>query len=213
MKPSIFFAELLGTFALVFIGSGAAAQNVAGLLGVALTFGFLITGMIYLFGEISGTHINPAVTFALALHGAMSWRDAIFYWLAQLLGSVIAAAGLLFIFGGAHNGLGANLLAGGVSPLQGLVIEAICTFFLITTVFFVAVKGYAGKSAGFVIGLTIIALILFAGPLTGAGFNPARTFGPAIFTGTLDQFWIYLLGPLLGAAMAVLFYRLMNKKV
>lgn len=213
MKPSIFFAELIGTFVLVFIGSGAAAQNVAGLLGVALTFGFLITAMIYLFGEISGMHINPAVTFALALDDAISWRDAIFYWLAQLLGSVIAAASLLFVFNGAHNGLGATLLAGSISPLQGLFIEAICTFFLITTVFFVAVKGYADKNAGFVIGLTVIALILFAAPLTGASFNPARTFGPALFTGTLDQFWIYLLGPLTGAAMAVLFYRLMNKKV
>lgn len=213
MKPSIFFAEVIGTFALVFIGSGAAAQNVAGLLGVALTFGFLITGLIYLFGEISGTHINPAVTFALALDGAMSWRDAIFYWLAQLLGSVIAAAGLLFVFGGAHNGLGATLLAGGISPLQGLIIETICTFLMIITVFFVAVKGHAGKSAGVVIGLTITALILFAAPLTGASFNPARTFGPALFTGNLNQFWIYLLGPLTGAALAVLFYRVMNKKV
>jgi aquaporin Z len=104
------------------------------------------------------------------------------------------------------------VLTNGVSPLQGLVVETVGTFCLMTAVFFAAVKGYAGKSAGLVIALTVIVLILFAGPLTGAGFNPARSFGPALFTGTLGLFWIYLLGPLAGGALAVLFYRLVDKK-
>ena len=212
MKPNIFFAELVGTFALVFVGTGVAAQGKTDLLGVALTFGLIIASMIYLFGEISGTHINPAVTFALALNGNLKWMDAIFYWVAQLIGGVLATASLFLIFGGAQNGLGATVLVGNVGWLRGWVVETIGTFFLMTTVFFAAVKGYAGKRAGFVIGLTVTTLILFAAPLTGAGFNPARTLGPAIFTGTLGVFWIYLLGPLAGAALAALFYRLMTKK-
>ena len=210
MKPNVFFAEFVGTFALVFIGVGAAAENLGGLVGVALVFGMLVTSLIYLFGEISGTHINPAVTFALALNGNLEWTNAVFYWIAQVLGAVIGAAALFLIFGGAQNGLGATVLASNVNWIQGLAIETVGTFVLITSVFFAAIKGYAGKQAGVVIGLTITALILFAGPLTGAGFNPARTLGPAIFTNTLGLFWLYLLGPLAGAALAVLFYRLMN---
>lgn len=212
MKPKVFFAEFAGTFALVFIGSGAAAAGTIGLLGVALIFGLLIASMIYVFGKISGTHINPAVTFALALNGNLGWMEAVFYWIAQFVGGTIAAAALLFVFGGAQNGLGATVLARGVGPLQGLVVETIGTFLLMTAVFFAAVEGYAGKSAGLVISLTVIVLILFAGPLTGAGFNPARSFGPALFSGTLGLFWIYLLGPLAGAALAVFFYRLVKKK-
>lgn len=212
MKPNVFFAELVGTFALVFIGAGVGAQNVAGLLGVAVAFGLTAATMVYLFGEISGTHINPAVTFGLALAGEVKWVDAVFYWIAQFLGGIIAGAALFYIFGGAQNGLGATVLASNVNWLQGLVIEAILTFFLVNAVLFGAVKGYAGKRAGFVIGLTITFAILLAGPLTGASLNPARTLGPAIFTGTLDQFWIYLIGPLAGAFLAWLFYRLMLKK-
>jgi len=213
MKPNVFFAELVGTFVLVFIGVGAAAENIGGLVGVALAFGMLIASLIYLFGEISGTHINPAVTFALALNGNLKWIDAVFYWVAQVLGAVVGAAALFLIFGGAQNGLGATVLASNINWIQGLAVEIIGTFFLMTSIFFAAVKGYAGKRAGFVIGLTISALILFAGPLTGAGFNPARTLGPAIFTGTLGLFWLYLLGPMAGAALATLFYRLMNNKL
>ena len=212
MKPNRFFAELVGTFALVFIGAGVAAQNTAGILGVALAFGLTAAVFVYLFGEISGTHINPSITFALALDGDISWVDAVFYWIAQFLGAVLAAAALFLVFVGAQNGLGQTTLASGVNPLQGVLIEAIGTFFLVTSVFFAAVKGYAGKRAGFVIGLTLVFVILFAGPLTGAGLNPARSLGPALFTGTLNLYWIYLVGPLLGAAVAAGFYRLMTRK-
>jgi aquaporin Z len=212
MKPSIFFAECVGTFALVFIGAGVAAQNIVGLFGVALTFALVIATMIYLFGEISGTHINPAVTFALALNGNVKWMDAVFYWVAQFMGSIIASAMLLLVFGGAQNGLGATVLSKNIGWLQGLVVEAVGTFFLVNAVFFASVRGYAGKHTGLVLGATIIMLILFAGPLTGAGFNPARSFGPAVFSSTLGQFWIYLFGPLAGATLAVLFYRIMDTK-
>lgn len=214
MKPNIFFAELVGTFALVFIGAGVAAQNTAGIVGIALAFGLTAAVFVYLFGEISGTHINPAITFALALDGVVSWTEAFFYWIAQFLGAVLAASALFFVFGGTQNGLGATMLASGINPLQGVFIEAISTFFLVNSVFFAAVKGYAGKRAGFVIGVTLAVVILFAGPLTGAALNPARALGPALFTGgpALEQYWIYLVGPLLGAGLAAGFYRLMTRK-
>ena len=212
MKSKPFFAELIGTFALVFIVAGAAALGTAGLLGVALAYGLVVATFSYLFGEISGAHLNPAVTFGLALYGSIDWVKAIFYWIAQFLGGIIAAALLLFVFGGAGNGLGATVLASGVNPLQGVIVEAILTFFLVNSVFFAAIGEYAGKRAGFVIGLTVVFAILMGGPLTGGSLNPARTLGPAIFTGSLGQFWIYLVGPFVGAALASLVYRLFKMK-
>jgi aquaporin Z len=208
---NIFFAEFFGTFTLVLVGTGIVANNIVGLVGAALTFGLLVAGMIFLLGEISGTQINPAVTFALALNGDMQWRKALLYWLAQFLGATAASALLFFAFDGAANGLGATLLAKGVSPLRGVGMEAIATFFLMLAVLFVEGKGYKGKDAILVITPTIILLVLLSAPLTGASLNPARSFGPALFTGTLSQFWIYLLGPCLGAALAVPVYRLMRK--
>jgi aquaporin Z len=212
MKPNVFLAELVGTFALVFIGAGVAAQNAAGLLGVALAFGLTLAVFVYLFGEISGTHINPAITLALALNGNLDWADAVFYWIAQFLGAIIAAAALLFVFGSAQNGLGQTVLADGVNWWQGLFIETILTFFLVNSVFFAAVRGFAGKRAGIVIGLTLAFAILFGGPLTGAALNPARALGPAIFAGgnALGEYWIFLVGPLLGACLATGFYRIMS---
>ncbi len=212
MKSRAFFAELIGTFALVFIGAGAAAAGTGGLVGVALAHGLVLTIFIYLFGEISGGHFNPAVTFGVALNGSVKWVTAVFYWIAQFLGAILAAALLLFIFNGAGNGLGATVLASGVNPLQGVIVEAVLTFFLVTAVLFGAVEGYAGKRAGFVIGLTLSFSILMGGPLTGASLNPARTLGPAIFSGTLGEFWIYLIGPFVGAALAALADKLLIKK-
>ncbi len=212
MKPKAFFAELIGTFALTFIGVGAVVVGNGGLLGISLAFGLTATTFIYLFGEISGTHINPAVTFGLALNGVIQWVEATFYWIAQCLGGIFAAALLFFIFGGPKNGLGATVLAPGVTPFQGILIEAILTFFLVNAIYFGAIKGYAGKRAGFIIGMTISFDILMGAPLTGASLNPARTLGPAIFTGTLGEFWIYFVGTFLGAALAAGFYRLMTKK-
>ncbi len=210
---NIFFAEFFGTFTLVLIGTGVVANHIIGLVGAALTFGLLVAGMIYLFGEISGAQINPAVTFVLALDGSLKWKTAIIYWIAQFLGGVAASAILFFIFGSAENGLGATVLSKGVSALQGLAMEGTATFFLMLAVLFVEGKGYKGSTAAFVMAPTIVLLVLLAAPLTGASLNPARTFGPAIFTGTLNVFWIYLLGTCGGAALAVPAYRLMRKKV
>ena len=212
MKSKVFFAEMIGTFALVFIGAGAGAVGSGGLIGVALAHGLVIATFVYLYGEISGAHFNPAVTFGLALNGTVEWGKAVFYWIAQLLGATIAAGLLFLVLGGADSGLGATLPASSINVFQAVIIEAILTFFLANAVLFGAVEGLAGKRAGFVIGLTLVFAILMGGPLTGASLNPARTFGPAIFTGNFDTLWIYLLGPLAGAGLATGVYRLLKNK-
>jgi len=212
MKTNVFLAELIGTFALTFIGAGAGALGVGGLVGVAFAHGLTVMAFIYAYGHISGTHINPAVTFGAALAGALSWAEAVYYWIAQFIGAALAGALLFFVLGGASTGLGATVLASGVTPVQGVVLEAVLTFLLVNSVLQGAVRGKAGNFAGVAIGLTLTLAILMGGPLTGASLNPARTFGPALFTGTLNQFWIYLVGPFAGAALAFVADRVLNKE-
>ncbi len=202
-----YLAEFIGTFALIFIGAGAGALGIGGLVGVAFAHGLVVLAFAYAYGHISGTHINPAVTFGLALSGAIEWGKAVGYWIAQMAGGALGAAALYFVLGGPTGNLGATVLADGVTPLQGLVVEAILTFFLVNSVLHMAVDGKAGNLAGVGIGLTLTFAILMGGPLTGASLNPARTFGPALFTGTLGQFPIYLVGTFAGAALAALVYR------
>lgn len=196
-KPKVFVAELIGTFALVFIGAGTGALGVAGLTGTALVFGLVLAVFAYTYGYISGTHINPAVTFALALNGSIKWLEAVFYWIAEFAGGILGAAALYFVLGGAGSGLGATTLASGVSPLQGVAIETLTTFFLINTILHTAVAGKGKEFAGLSIGLTLAFAIMFSGPLTGGSLNPARTLGPAIFTGSWENIWVYFVGPLL----------------
>jgi len=210
MKKKALLAEGIGTAALIFIGAGAGALGIGGLLGVALAHGLVVTVFAYAYGPISGSHINPAVTFAVALSGNLSWGEALRYWIAQFIGATIGAAGLVFVFGGASNGLGTTLPAAGVSNIQAIALEAILTFLLVNTIFHTAVKKEGTPFAGLAIGLTLVAAILMGGPLTGASLNPARTFGPALFTGDLNVFWIYLLGTGIGAAMAAWVYRVLD---
>jgi MIP family channel proteins len=206
MNWKAYTVESIGTFALVLAGAGAGAQN-AGLLAVALAHGLVIVAMAYAFGPISGAHVNPAVTFGLALGGALSWRDALGYWIAQFAGAALAAFALTWWLGDIRSG--ATTFAG--DPITALVLEAVLTFFLVNAVYQTAVRGKGGDFAGLAIGLTLVAMILVGGPITGASLNPARTFGPALFTGTLGQFWVYLVGPLLGAAAAWALDRALNE--
>jgi aquaporin Z len=203
MNTKALLAEFIGTFALIFIGAGTAAVGVGGLLGVALAHGIVIISMAYAYGPISGAHVNPAVTLAVALRGNLKWSEAVSYWIAQFLGGIAAAATLLFILGGASSGLGATVPTS-VSPLQAIVLEALLTFLLVNVILHTTEAKNPTPPAGLAIGLTLAGAILFGGPLTGASLNPARTLGPALFTGTLDVFWIYLLGPAVGAILAVL---------
>lgn len=213
---SAFIAELVGTFALVFIGAGAGALGIGGLVGVAFAHGFVVLGFAYAYGHISGTHINPAVTFGVLLAGEIAPGRAVAYWVAQMLGGGIAGFALAYCLGGTETGLGATVLAQGleaggatvdVTPVMGVVIELVLTFFLVNAVLNAGISGKATNIAGIAIGCTLVFCILLGGPLTGASLNPARTFGPALATGNWAHFWVYLVGPLLGGAAAALLYR------
>ena len=200
-------SELIGTFALIFIGAGAAAIS-GDLIVVALAHGMVIIGLAYAYGHHSGTQINPAVTFGLLIAGEINIITAISYWTMQFAGGILGAAALSFVLGGSESGLGATQFdPTTITITQAIVIEAVLTFFLVNTVMNTAVSGKAGNLAGLAIGFTLTFCILMGGPLTGASLNPARTLGPALLTGNLSQFWVYMVGPLTGSAIASLLYR------
>jgi len=200
------FSELIGTFALIFIGAGAAAIG-GELIVIALAHGMVIIGLAYAYGHHSGTHINPAVTFGLLIAGEIKTKTAINYWIMQFAGGILGAAALSFVLGGSTSGLGATQFdTTATSVSQALVLELILTFLLVNTIMNTAVSGKAGNLAGLAIGSTLIFCILMGGPITGASLNPARTLGPALLTGNLDQLWVYIVGPLAGAAIASIFY-------
>jgi MIP family channel proteins len=210
MNTKALLAEFIGTYALVLIGAGTAAVGVGGLIGVALAHGIVIVSMAYAYGSISGAHVNPAVTLAVTLRGNLEWSEAIGYWIVQFLGGILGAATLLFILGSATSGLGATLPASGISPLQAIVVEALLTFMLVNVILNTTEGKSTSPAAGLAIGLTLAGCILFGGPLTGASLNPARTLGPALFTGNLDTLWIYLVGPAAGAVLGVLARRVLK---
>ena len=207
-KKSTFMAELVGTFALIFIGAGAVScqawsLGAVSLVGIALAHGLVIAAMIYTFGHISGTHINPAVTVSMVVTKKMDPGTGVMYIVAQLLGAVIAAFALRAIFPGLPNDLGATDLAGGVSVTRGLLVEGFLTFLLVTVIFGAAVDDRASKGfAGLAIGATIVVDILMGGPVTGAAMNPARSFGPAIASGHFSNHWVYWAGPIAGGIVA-----------
>ncbi len=202
MNTKALLAEFIGTFALIFVGAGTAAVGVGGLIGVALAHGIVLLSMAYAYGAISGAHVNPAVTLAVALRGNLTWGQALGYWLAQFAGGIVGAGAILFVLGSASSGLGATVPAAGVSPLQAIVLEGLLTFLFVTVILHTTEGKSPSPFAGLAIGLTLAGMILFGGPLTGASLNPARTLGPAIFTGNLGVVWIYLVGPAAGAALA-----------
>ncbi len=201
-------AEFIGTFALIYIGAGAVALD-GELVGVALAHGLVIVAFAYAYGHHSGTHINPAVTFGMLVAGEISLADAVRYWVVQFAGGTLGALALSHALRGSGvTGLGATTFdVASMPPLRALLIEAVLTFFLVNTIMNTAVSGKAGHLAGLAIGLTLAFCILMGGPLTGASLNPARTFGPALVSGDLSQFWVYLVGTLLGALAAALLYR------
>jgi aquaporin TIP len=201
-------AELVGTFALVFVGVGAIA-NGAELLGVAIAHGLVIGVMASAVGHISGGHFNPAVTFGFLVTRRIAPALAAVYWLAQLGGALLAALALNVVFPDAANlDAGVPVVADAVGSGAGLLMEAILTFFLVWVIFATAAdEGGSFKSiAGLAIGFTITLDILAGGPLTGAAMNPARALGPEFVQNVWSDFWIYIVGPLVGAAAAALAY-------
>jgi aquaporin Z len=198
-------AEFIGAFALTFIGAGSIAAG-ADLVGVALAHGLVIAVMVSAVGHISGGHFNPAITFGFLVTGRMALPLAIVYWIAQMVGAVFAALLLAWIFPG--DLVGAPAVADGIGVGEGLVVEAILTFFLVWVVFATAAdpRGTFVSIAGLGIGLTITLDVLMGGPLTGAAMNPSRAFGPQLIGGDWADAWIYYLGPLGGGAAAALLY-------
>jgi MIP family channel proteins len=213
-NSKIFLAELIGTFALVFVGAGAGMAG-AGLLGVAFAHGLTVATFAYTFGYISGTHINPAVTLGLWASGNVKTNEAITsYWLPQLIGAAIAGLFLNFTtkYTGLNIGDGATVgLLTNASPILAMIVEAVLTFFLVNAIFHNAVAGKSGAFAGLAIGLTLVISILAGGALTGASLNPARTFGIALFSipslTNTNTYLIYLMGPFIGSILAALAYR------
>lgn len=212
----VFLAEFIGTFALVFIGAGAGAAN-AGLIGVALAHGLTLMIFAYAFGSISGTHVNPAVTWAFVWNGTLKWSEAAVYWVAQFVGA-ISAAGLLHLFASTMGGsINAGATVGvltDANPILAMVAEAVLTFFLVNTILHTAVGGKGGPMTGAAIGMTLTAAILVGGPLTGASLNPARTLGTAVYAApslaNIYTYVIYLFGPLIGSTFALLVYNLLT---
>ncbi|HEX8466127.1 MAG TPA: aquaporin [Abditibacterium sp.] len=208
------WAEFFGTFALVFCGTGAIVTNsVAGgavtHVGIALTFGLVVMALIYSFGDISGAHFNPAVTLAFAAAKRFEWRCVMPYIGAQIGGAIWASLLLKVLFPGA-NTLGATTPRG--SSLQSLVLEAILTWFLMLVILRVSTGAQEkGITAGIVIGAVIGLEALFAGPICGASMNPARSIGPAVVSLDVQNLWIYLFGPIVGALLAVPTLRLVNE--
>ena len=214
--PKSYWAEFLGTFALCFIGQGSIVmQQVTGgnnLLVIAVAHGLALATMISALGVWSGGHFNPAVTFGFVVTRRMSMTSAITYWVSQLAGAIAASFLLRAVVPGEAGELvhfGVPMLAAGVSVTQGLLIEFVLTFFLITAVWGTAVDERGPRIGGFGIGLTLCMGILLGGPLTGGAMNPARAFGAACASGVWTGHWIYWVAPMLGGAAAARIYKSM----
>ena len=208
-------AEFVGTFTLIFVGAGSIATaggiRDPSLIGIALAHGLAIAVMVSAVGHISGGHFNPAVTLGFLVTRRIAPALAAIYWVAQVAGAVAGALLLKWIFPDDltdQTRLGATLLAEGISPLRGVVLEAVLTAFLVWVIFATAAdpRGTFTSIAGLAIGLTITLDILIGGPLTGAAMNPARSFGPALVQNVWGDFWVWYVGPALGAVGAALAY-------
>jgi len=202
----IFVAEAFGTFALVFAGTGAIVVNefTGGAIthvGIALTFGLIVLAMIYAVGDVSGAHLNPAVTVAFAAAGRLKWVQVPLYVMAQLVGAFVASFCLQTMFPLSVN-LGATLPAG--SAIQSAILEGILTLLLMFVILSVSTGAKEkGITAGIAIGAVIALEAMFAGPICGASMNPARSIAPAIVSGHVNSLWIYVVAPTLGAMLAV----------
>lgn len=201
-----YVAEAIGTFALLFCGTGAIVINqetggAVSHVGIAITFGFIVMAMIYTLGSISGAHLNPAVTIAFTLAGRFSRKEVLPYIISQLIGAVLASGTLKLLFP-ANETLGATLPAG--TEMQSFVLEFLLTFFLMLVIINVATGSKEqGMFAGLAIGSTVLLEAMFAGPICGASMNPIRSLAPAIVSGHLQHLWIYIVAPVSGASFAI----------
>lgn len=227
-KLQVSVAEIFGTAALVFIGAGSVTATVTilggsktsffsggDLLGISFAFFFVITAMVYAIGKVSGCHINPAVTFGLAITKRMPWKDVPLYWISQVVGGIIGALGILLLFGN-HPATQAMSPADGGQLWIGVAAEFLGTGILMFAILGIVDKRAPGDLAGLVIGGVVLAIIMLIGPLTSASLNPARAFGPAIIdqlfvtggprTGWGDFVPVYVIAGLVGSAAFAFLY-------
>ena len=210
-----YLAEIIGTFALVFCGTGAIIinQESGGAIthvGIAITFGLIVTAMIYAVGDISGAHLNPAVTLAFWVAKEFPVKEILPYIISQAIGAFLASGILKYLFP-ANDFLGSTLPKG--LPMQSFILELILTFILMFVILRVA-KGSKeqGMFAGLAIGFVVLLEAMFAGPICGASMNPIRSLAPAIVSGHLENVWIYLTAPILGAVFAVSVWKILRNK-
>jgi len=212
-NSKVFVAEFIGTFALVFVGTGAGIVVSGDLVGVALGYGLTLAVFVYAYGHISGAHLNPAVTFGFALNGTVKWMQAVFYWLAQFAGAILA----VFFLKTLVEPLGADInqiVTSGIltesQPILAMVLEAVLTFFLVNTFLYTMVEGKSGVFASWAIGATLAFTTMIGFLFTGDAMNPARTLAAAIFANpslaSVYTYVIYLFGPLLGSTLAVIIF-------
>lgn len=227
-----FIAELIGTFSLVFFGTGAAViagkataagLGGLGLLGIAFAFGLSVVVMCYAIGNISGCHINPAITIAMLVAGKINFNNALAYIIAQLAGAVLASLALMAILKGLPGfemgewALGSNGWGEGYqnefSTASAFITEVILTFLFLFVIFAVTSKWGNSAMAGLAIGLTLVLIHLVAIPVTGTSVNPARSFGPAVFAGgkALSQLWLFIAAPILGGVIAAVVWGALEK--
>ena len=208
-----YIAEFTGTMMLTLIACGVAASTGVNYLGTALAFGLVIVAMAYSIGNVSGCHINPAVSFGMALSGKMTWNEFFKYVIAQVLGA-IAGSALLGVILQDYSSLGANTYnETTINVWIALLVEIILTCIFVITILGVTDKKENGHVTGIVIGLTLTLVHLFGLPFTGTSVNPARSIGPALLQGgnALNQVWIFIIAPMIGAALASLFYKYVLK--
>ena len=214
-----YIAEFVGSLVLVLVACGVAVVTNANIIATSLAFGLVIVAMAYSIGNVSGCHINPAVSLAMLITKKMDKKDFVGYVVAQVAGATIGA-GILGVLLDSFDALGANGYGAtgqlATSLLIAIVIEIILTFIFVTAILGVTSKTENGSIAGLVIGGTLTLVHLIGIPFTGTSVNPARSFGPALLQGgdALTQSWVFIIAPLIGALLAALFYKyiLSNEK-
>lgn len=231
MKPASFpcayckkecLSELLGTYLLVFTGPASiiltvllpGLQTLEALAFVALAFGGTVAILIFVLGRYSGAVVNPALTVAVEASGLLKRALFLPYLVFQTLGGLLAGVTLRFVFGSIDpgTGLGSTRLAVGLNPIVGVTLEAVGTFALALSALVASARIETRRGQAFLVGATLFLLILLVGPLTGAGFNPARSLGPSLASGQVDNLCVYLSGPFLGALAAGLLFRGFRKR-
>jgi aquaporin NIP len=208
-----YIAEFIGTFILIFVGIGSIVVDQhsggPGLIGIAICWGVTVTAMIYTFGNISGTHLNPAVTLTFWMLKLLKTKDVLPYVICQVLGAFLATYALKYLFP-AEVFLGETKPNG--HPMRSFILEIIISFILMIVILFTSHGSKeTGILAGLAIGGTILLLVVFAGPISGTSMNPTRSLAPAVVTGNAESLWIYLTAPFIGMFLAGITWRVMKE--